>query len=95
MLREKNYNIIVYNKNMPTVGSRRQVQHPKVGHKGAMYPPHQVAATLGYDSVFTIPQTPAPPTAALQQNNQIYFDLESYECDVIEDIIFRFTITNT
>jgi len=79
---------------MPQVVSRRKKLQPKVSHKNAHYPPHQVSATLGYDSVFTIPQSPAPPTAALRQNNQIYFDLESYECDVIEDICFRFRITN-
>ena len=79
---------------MPKVVSRTASHQPKVAHKQGNYPLHQIQATLGYDSIYTIPQSPAPPAGALRQNNQIYFDLESYEVDVIEDIFFRFTITN-
>ncbi len=80
---------------MPKIHSRHHSNIIKGNDNGSIMPLHQTVATLGYKSFYTIPQQPAPSSNSLSTGKYLYFDLESYETDTIEDICFRWTISNT
>ena len=70
---------------MPKITSR-QKHLPKVIENGGLLPAYQSEATIGRDTMYTIPIQPSPNSNALTNGSQIYFDLEPNEVDQIDDM---------
>ncbi len=85
---------------MPVITHRRteiapHAEEQKAGGIKHMVPLHQVTATQGKDSYYTIPVEPTAPTAAISSGKLIHFDLEPNEVGQVDDMYFRFKLSSS
>ena len=78
---------------MPVLQRKADIESPKVVEDGALLPLHQAHSTAGSDAYIVLPCSPQPPTTCLGTNTTINFDIERDTVRLINDIVFRFTVT--